>query len=56
MNVISSFSNGMADLAGLLDPLTSFLKSLAEGTGLLADDNPDGWSGKDIPNDPHISP
>ena len=45
MNVISSFSNGMADLAGLLDPLTSFLKSLAEGTGLLADDNPDGWSG-----------
>jgi hypothetical protein len=45
MNGISSFSNGMADVAGLLDPLMWFLKSLAEGTGLLADDNPDGWSG-----------
>jgi len=42
MNLISS---GLADLAGLLDSATSFLRSLVESTGLLVDDSPDGWSG-----------
>jgi hypothetical protein len=45
MSLISSFSNGMADLAGFTEPVISFLKGIAESTGLSMDDGPDSWSG-----------
>ena len=45
MDLISSFSNGMADLAGFAQPVISFLKGVAESTGLTLDDSPDSWSG-----------
>ena len=34
MDLISSFSNGMADLAGLAQPVIAFLKGVAERTSL----------------------
>jgi hypothetical protein len=42
MNLISSFSNG---LAGLAQPLILFLRGIAESAGLTIDDSPDSWSG-----------
>jgi hypothetical protein len=45
MNLISSFSNGLADLAGLAQPLILFLRGIAESAGLTIDDSPDSWSG-----------
>jgi hypothetical protein len=45
MNLISSFSNGMAGLAGFAEPVISFLKGVAESTGLSIDDSPGSWSG-----------
>jgi hypothetical protein len=32
MNLISSFSNGLADLAGFAQPVVSFLRGIAEST------------------------
>jgi hypothetical protein len=45
MDLISSFSNGMADMAGFAQPVISFLKVIAESIGLAIDDSPDSWSG-----------
>src|SRR5450631_1576294 len=45
MNLISSFSNGMADLGGFAEPVISFLKGLSESTGLSINDSPDSWTG-----------
>jgi hypothetical protein len=46
MNLLSSFPNGAADIAGLPgDSVTSFLREIADYTGLLTDDSPDGWLG-----------
>jgi hypothetical protein len=45
MNLISTFSNGLADLAGFALPVVSFLRGIAESTGLSMNDNPDSWSG-----------
>jgi hypothetical protein len=42
MNLISSFFNG---LAGFAQPVISFLKAIAESTGLSFDDSPGNWSG-----------
>lgn len=45
MNLISSLSNGLADLAGFAQPLILFLRGIAESAGLTIDDSPDSWSG-----------
>jgi hypothetical protein len=45
MDLISSFSDGMADLAGFAQPVISILKAITESTGLTLDDSPDSWSG-----------
>jgi hypothetical protein len=46
MNLLSSFPKGAADLAGLPgDSVSSFLREIADYTGLLTDDSPDGWLG-----------
>src|ERR1700735_1886944 len=45
MNLISSLSNGVADLAGFAQPLILFLRGIAESAGLTIDDSPDSWSG-----------
>jgi hypothetical protein len=45
MDLISSFSNAMADLAGFAEPVTAFLKGIAESIGLSINDSPDSWSG-----------
>lgn len=45
MDLISSFSNGMADLAGLAQAVIAFLKGVAERTSLALDGRPDSWSG-----------
>jgi hypothetical protein len=45
MDLISSFSTGLADLAGFAQPVISFLKAIAESTGLSVDDSPGSWSG-----------
>ena len=46
MNLTSPFLKGAARAADLLgDSVTSFLKMVADSTGLLADDSPDGWLG-----------
>ncbi len=45
MDLISSFSNGMADLAGLAQAVIAFLKGVAERTSLALDGSPDSWSG-----------
>jgi hypothetical protein len=46
MNPISSFSRDSTELASLPgDAVTSFLKMIADGTGLFADGSPDGWAG-----------
>jgi hypothetical protein len=45
MDLISSFSNGMADLAGLAQAVIAFLKGVAERTSLALDGSPDNWSG-----------
>ena len=45
MSLISSFSDGMADLAGFAQRVISFLKGVAESTGQTLDDSPDSWSG-----------
>jgi hypothetical protein len=46
MNLLSSFSASVAGLAGLPgDSVTSLLREIADYTGLLADDSPDGWLG-----------
>jgi hypothetical protein len=42
---ISSFSSGVADLAGFAEPVISFLKGIADSTGLSINDSPDSWSG-----------
>jgi len=46
MNLTSPFLKGAARAAELPgDSVTSFLKMVADSTGLLADDSPDGWLG-----------
>jgi hypothetical protein len=45
MNQISSFSNGVADLAGFTQPVISFLKAITESFGLTMNGSPDSWSG-----------
>jgi hypothetical protein len=45
MDLISSISNGVADLAGFAEPVISFLKAIAESTRLSINDNPSSWSG-----------
>jgi hypothetical protein len=46
MNLTSPILKGVAHAAELPgDTVTSFLKRLADATGLFADDNPDGWLG-----------
>ena len=46
MNLMSPFLKGAARAAELPgDSVTSFLKMVADSTGLLADDSPDGWLG-----------
>jgi hypothetical protein len=45
MDLISSLSSGVADLAGFAEPVMSFLKGIAESTGLSISDSPDSWSG-----------
>ena len=46
MNLLSSFPEGAAEIAGLPgDSMASFLREIADYTGLLADDSPDGWLG-----------
>jgi hypothetical protein len=45
MDLISSFSDGMADLAGFAEPVISFLKGFAGSSGLSINDSPDSWSG-----------
>jgi hypothetical protein len=46
MNLLSSIPQDAADLAGLPgDSVTAFLREIADYTGLLTDDSPDGWFG-----------
>jgi hypothetical protein len=46
MNLWSSIPQDAADLAGLPgDSVTAFLREIADYTGLLTDDSPDGWLG-----------
>jgi hypothetical protein len=45
MTLISSFANGLADLAGFAQPVIALLRRLTESTGLSIDDSPDSWSG-----------
>jgi hypothetical protein len=46
MDLISSFPQAATEVAGLPgDAVTSFLTMIADGTGLVADDSPDGWLG-----------
>jgi len=46
MNLTSPILKGVAHAAELPgDAVTSFLKRLADSTGLFADDSPDGWLG-----------
>jgi hypothetical protein len=46
MNLLSSIPQEAADLAGLPgDSVTAFLREIADYTGLLTDDSPDGWLG-----------
>jgi hypothetical protein len=46
MNLTSPFLKGAAHAADLPgDSVTSLLKMVADSTGLLADDSPDGWLG-----------
>ena len=46
MNLTSPFLKGAARAAELPgDSVTSFLKMVADSTGLLAEDSPDGWLG-----------
>jgi len=46
MNLTSSLPAGAADTAWLPgDSVASFLKMLADGSAVLPDDGPDGWSG-----------
>jgi hypothetical protein len=46
MNLTSPILKGVAHAAEVPgDTVTSFLKRLADATGLFADDSPDGWLG-----------
>jgi hypothetical protein len=46
MNLLSSIPEHAANLAGLPgDSVTAFLREIADYTGLLTDDSPDGWLG-----------
>jgi hypothetical protein len=46
MNITSPIPKGAAHAAELpVDSVTSFLKMVADSTGLFADDSPDGWLG-----------
>ena len=46
MNIITPLPNGAAHAAELPgNSVTSFLKMVGDGTGLFADDSPDGWLG-----------
>ncbi len=46
MNLTSPFPKGAAEVAGLPGySVTSLLKTVADSTGVLADDSPDSWLG-----------